>query len=119
MLSCTHPTYTSCSVTHEIFDSAYLTPLGGGNGEGIIKVGKAGKTPTIRINCTSAGTPFQCKYSAEELGLEFTGGVPASLEVIGSMPRLEGSAAFCPATVMVQATSFKTRTGVALYMAEA
>lgn len=113
---CTHPTYTSCSALYEATDYAYLFPSAGGNGEVVIKAGPGGKIPTLRIKCTSAGTPFECRYSTEEYGMEFFGGAAASFQLVGSLTKLEGSATFCPASVVIQATYV---TKVSLYMAEA
>lgn len=114
--SCTHPTYTSCSIVSEPIDYAYLFPSAGGNGEVAIKAGPKGENPWLRVKCSSAGTPFECKYSTEEYGLEFVGGAKASFQTLGSMTRLEGSATFCPSTVVIQATYL---TITSLFMTEA
>jgi hypothetical protein len=113
---CSHPSYTGCSASHIGNDYAYLFPTTGGNGEIVIKAGELGKDPTLLIKCTSAGTPFECKYSTEEIGLEFLGGVTPLIEEVGSMTKLEGSATFCPVSVVVQANYSLSSTR---YMAEA
>lgn len=113
--SCTHPTYTECSVDGGEEDNGYLFPSSGGNGEIAVKA-RSGIDPWLLIKCSSAGTPFACKYSTEEYGVGFTGGVKAQLEELASMTRLEGSATFCPASIVVQATYESPEP---LYMTEA
>lgn len=101
---CTHPTYTSCVLKPESYSYyGYLVPSSEGNGEVAIKAGEFGKEPGLRIECVAEGIPFACLYSTKEFSLEFVGGALATLQEIASMTRTEGSKAFCPTSVAVQA----------------
>lgn len=103
LLSCTNPTYTSCSVSRVASEYAYLIPSTGGNGEIVVKAGETGVNPGLLVKCSSAEVPFECEYSTEEFSIEFTGGISPSFNELGSMARLSGSATFCPASIVVQA----------------
>jgi hypothetical protein len=118
---CSNPTYTGCVVNTfpEIIYNTQLLPASGGDGE-IVVGGLGGKEPALGIECTSGKTPFACTYAAEEMGLEFEGGEPATIQQLSSMTRVEGSKTFCPSSVVIQAESEVVETGtpeLSLFMA--
>lgn len=119
---CTHPIYSGCTLKREpVANFGYLFPLGGGNGEVGIAAGESEEEPALRIECIAEEEPFECLYSTEEFWLEFEGGEQATMEEIGSMARLEGPPAFCPASVLVRGDYRVSETsggGTQLYLTE-